>query len=66
MTNLYQVRIKMIMLKSIISWMVHNPPTLSPQLAGMKGCNKPSTIFQYRVGPLNFLTSSLAKFCPFY
>jgi len=33
----------MSMLRSAIPWTVHSPPTLSPQLVGMKGCHKPST-----------------------
>ena len=33
----------MSMLRSVIPWTIHSPPTLSPQLVRMKGCHKPST-----------------------
>lgn len=45
MTNFYWVKIIMIMLRSTISWMIHNPPTLSPQYVVIKSCHKSSTIF---------------------
>ena len=53
------------MLRSVIPQTVHNPPTLSSQLVGMKGCHKPSTSSSIMLG-LHFLSHHLyVSFVPF-